>query len=226
MIFHFLNTKLVDPQDAHIDYKWEAFKERNEKMIRPTIIFISLTDDGYVVNVWSRGNKSKINMTNDEQVDEQIYLPYKLIVPKGQIAFLDGEIIHGGGIEPSEKRCHGYLFNPKDFSHKGNTRMDDNEKVIWLYETCKVPYTDYKKLENNWCKEELDEYTNKKKVDEREKIQVKVGNETFKLVTEYHSNKEIENAYKLFRENTNKHVRTQIRKRYEAFVEAVVKNVN
>ena len=84
MIFHFMHTKYVDPQEAHIDFKWDAFKGRNVRVIIPTIMFLPLTDDGYVVNVWIRGNKSPLMITNDEWDDEQIYLPYKLIVPKGK----------------------------------------------------------------------------------------------------------------------------------------------
>ena len=146
MIFHFINTKKIYPQDPHIDYNWKAFEDQKENKIKPSIMFLPLSDDGYIVNVWCRSNDSKLTIKNDERNNDHIYLPYKLIVPKGQVAFLHGDIIHGGGIAPSGERCHGFLYHPSHEKYRGNMPIDHSGENKLLSQTCKIPYSDCKNL--------------------------------------------------------------------------------
>ena len=84
-------------------------------------------------------------ITTIERKDETVYLPHKLIVPKGQVKFLEGDIIHGGGNAPSGMRCHGFLFNPADIQNKQNTLLKDTESGEMLDNSCVTSYSDKQK---------------------------------------------------------------------------------
>ena len=39
----------------------------------------------------------------------------------------------------------------QSYGFKQNTPKEDNEKVIWLSQTYKITYSDYKQFDNDWC---------------------------------------------------------------------------
>ena len=49
------------------------------------------------------------------------------MVKYGQIAFLDGDVIHGGGLTPSGKRCHVYMCSPLVYDTKLNEHYREGE---------------------------------------------------------------------------------------------------
>ena len=70
-----------------------------------------------------------------------MYLPHKLILKYGEIALLDGDVVHGDDINPSGLRGHAYIADDVSVEGAKNTVVDKDGKH--LEDTCTIPYTDY-----------------------------------------------------------------------------------
>ena len=113
-----METTKNQPQDPHIDYKWNDVHENERKDMKPIIAFAPLEDKGLMINLWLRDKDSPSKIKNTILIKKIIFFTHKLIVSKREIAFIDGDVIHGGGIIPSGKRCHVYMCSLSVFSSK------------------------------------------------------------------------------------------------------------
>ena len=148
--FHFMRTNIITPQYPHVDYDWEAFENVNEHKIFPTIMFIPLSKEGLMVNVWIKNDQSNTRIEKYENKEETKYLPHKLIVPYGKIVFLDGDVVHAGGIAPSGLRCHGFLYDREDENKKRNTHHIKVKPNWDLTRQCMMPFTDWATYDKQW----------------------------------------------------------------------------
>ena len=99
--YHFLKTLEAYAQDPHIDYKWTSIEECKDKIVKPKIALVSLSEDGLMINVWFQHCHGQHVIDNKGKNEKTLFLPYKLQVDQGKIAFLNGDVIHGGGLLPS-----------------------------------------------------------------------------------------------------------------------------
>ena len=113
-----METTKNRPQDPHIDYKWDTVHQQNRIDMKPVIAFAPLEVDGLMINVWLRDEKSVSKIETNCIHENTRFFPHKLILSLGQIAFIDGDVIHGGGITPSGKRCHMYMCSPDVYAEK------------------------------------------------------------------------------------------------------------
>ena len=148
--FHFMRTKIITPQYPHVDYDWEAFENVNEHKIFPTIMFIPLSKEGLMVNVWIKNDQSNTWIEKYDKREEQTYIPHKVIVPFGKIVFLDGDVVHAGGIAPSGLRCHGFLYDREDENKKQNTHHIKGKPNSDLTCQCMMPFTDSATYDKKW----------------------------------------------------------------------------
>ena len=146
---NFLNTTKVLPQSPHVDYQWKWMDDNADGEMKPSIMFLPLTEDGLMVNVWLRNPKSPSLITKFNKSESNLYLPYKLFLKKGEIAFLDGDVIHAGGLMPSGLRCHGYLYQSKHEKYQVNTFHERGKTNLDLNEECITPHRDYVKYKEN-----------------------------------------------------------------------------
>ena len=111
--YHFLETNEAFAQDPHIDYQWNNIDECNNKIVKPVIGFVPLSKDGMMINVWFPDHYGEHVIKSEGRYGKTLFFPYKLQVPEGKIAFLNGDVIHGGGLLPSGRRCHIYLSDTR-----------------------------------------------------------------------------------------------------------------
>ena len=88
------------------------------------------------------------------------YFPFKLILGPKQIVLIDGEIVHGGGIMPSCKRCRFFICSSYVYENKQNEHCFPTQKE-GEYEDMKYtfvnPVSDFSKYDKNWVQSQIDE---------------------------------------------------------------------
>ena len=96
-----------------------------------------------MVNVWYRKPESPSILSKLHKDEPDLYLPFKLILKKVEIAFLDGDVVHAGGFMPSGLICHGFLFNTEHEKNKQNTYHVPGNRKLDLMMDCLTPYCDF-----------------------------------------------------------------------------------
>ena len=76
-------------------------------------------------------------------------------VSQHPIAFLDGDVIHGGGLSPSGSRCHIYLCDTSTMGSRSNTFCQKEDENKSLVDVCRVPVEDYYWYNNEWAQNQL-----------------------------------------------------------------------
>ena len=174
---HFMQTFENGPQDPHIDYPWDVINQKERKEIKPVIAFAPLKKEGLMINLWLPHNNSPSIIDNRCSDTTKRYFPYKLMVKYGQIAFLDGDVIHGGGLTPSGQRIHIYMASPFVLADKGNTHYTEGKtesaeadmktnllippidrsdyKQVWVKDHINSKFSEPWKMENDKIKKEL-----------------------------------------------------------------------
>lgn len=155
---HFMRTFKNEPQEPHIDYPWKSVKNTNKKKMKPVIAFAPLENDGLMINLWLDKANSVGSIENNCRDNTKRLFPYKLMLRAGQIAFIDGDVIHGGGLTPSGKRCHVYMCSPDDYAIKKNEHHKDgvpaSEFSDMKHEKL-IPLIDYSEYDNLWVQDKL-----------------------------------------------------------------------
>ena len=88
------------------------------------------------------------------------YFPFKLILGPKQIVLIDGEIVHGGGIMPSCKRCHLFICRPCVYENKQNEhcfrpiKEGDYEDMQFTFVK---PVRDFYIYDEGWVRSHIDE---------------------------------------------------------------------
>ena len=154
--YHFLKTDGVNPQDPHIDYSWTSIRDCKDKIVKPMIACVPLTEEGSMINVWFPNITGKHVINQDEVDNTRLYFPYKLRVAKGEIAFLNGDVIHGGGLIPSGYRCHIYLCSTSTMGSRVNTYVKENTKNNQLFNICRIPIEDWYHYEAKGVTNQMD----------------------------------------------------------------------
>ena len=125
--------------------------------MKPVIAFAPLEVDGLMINLWLRDENSSSKIETNCIDDNKRFFPYKLILSLGQIAFIDGDVIHGGGITPSGKRCHIYMCSPDVYADKKNTHFKLDSNTAYTNDLLHLnikPISDQSNYDQDWIEKQ------------------------------------------------------------------------
>ena len=83
------------------------------------------------------------------------------MLKKGEITFLDGDIVHAGGIVLSGLRCHGFIYDSKHDNSRINTYHCKGNKAKSLNTECLIPFSDNQPYQKEWFKKQLSDIKQK-----------------------------------------------------------------